>query len=302
MLHFDAVTARLVLALARDGSIARTAERENIAASAVSRRLADLEARLGLVLFDRGPTGVAPTAAGRTFTDHCRRIFREISDMNDAMAALSGGAVGHLRIAASSSALSGALPEVLARFSALYPAVTLDIREMAGQATLLAVEDAQVDLAIIADNYDFAALTVEVFQPDDVWVIAAPDHPLAADLDGRTPIPFARTFGHELVGVHHAGALDRLVTAAARDMGRDLDRRVQVETFPSLVRMVQAGFGIGFLRASSRHLITATDLASAPLNEAWAARNLMVARRRCRREPKSVAHFLALVREGIPAC
>lgn len=296
MQNFDAVTARLVLALARDGSIGRTAERENIAASAISRRLADLEARLGVVLFDRVPTGVTLTSAGTTYAEGCRRVFREISDLGDAMAEFAQGAAGQLRIAASSSALSGRLPELLADYARHRPDVVLDIREMSGPATLLAVTDAQVDLAIVADNYDFGAFEIEVFEADDVWVIAAPDHALADRLDGRNPIRFEETLNFEMVGVHHAGALDRLVSAAARRIGRSLGTRVQVETFPSLVRMVEAGFGIGFLRLSSLHLIAGTALVCAPLAEDWAARKLLVARRRRSQVPGAVAAFLDLMR------
>lgn len=298
MQHFDAVTARLVLALARDGSIGRTSERENIAASAISRRIADLEARMGVVLFDRVPTGVTPTDAGRIYVEGCRRIFREISDLGDAMADFAQGAAGQLRLAASSSALSGRLPELLALYAQRHPAVVLDIREMSGQATLLALADAQVDLALVADNYDLTAFQTEVLEPDDVWVIAAPDHPLAASLDGRNPIRFEQTLQHDMVGVHHAGALDRLVNSAARRMGRSLGTRVQVETFPSLVRMVEAGFGIGFLRLSSLHLIAGTALACAPLGEEWAARKLLAARRRRSQTPPAVEAFLHLIRDA----
>jgi DNA-binding transcriptional LysR family regulator len=54
---------------------------------------------------------------------------------------------------------------------------------------------------------------------------------------------------------------------------------VKVETFPSLVRMVEAGFGIGFLRSTSLHLLAGTDVVSAPLADAWARRALLAVRR-----------------------
>src|SRR5690606_14782525 len=153
MQHFDPITARLVLALARDGSIAKTADRENIAPSAVSRRIADLEARMGIVLFDRSATGVSLTAAGTQYAEGCRRIFREISSLHTMMGGFASGDAGQLRIAASTSSLSGRLPELLALYAHQFPLVTLDIREMSGRATITALEDAQVDLAIFADNY-----------------------------------------------------------------------------------------------------------------------------------------------------
>ena len=298
MQHFDPITARLVLALARDGSIAKTAERENIAPSAVSRRVADLEARMGIVLFDRSASGVSLTSAGTSYAEGCRRIFREISDLHTSKSGFASGDAGQLRIASSSSALSGRLPELLAGYARKHPKVRLDIREMAGRATLTALEDAQVDLAIFADNYDYSAFEVDVFENDDVGVIASPDHPLAAEILSGQPISFETAVSHEVVGVHHMGALDRLIHEAARKAGRTLGARVNVESFPSLVRMVEAGFGIGFLRNTSIHLLAGTDLVHAPLAEPWAVRKLMIARRPRMAIAASVTAFLELARAG----
>lgn len=296
MQHFDSVTARLVLALARDGSIAKTAERENIAPSAISRRITDLEARMGIALFDRSPSGVTLTSAGIRYAEGCRRIFREIGDLNTTMTGFAAGEAGELRIASTSSALSGRLPELLASYAKKHPAIRLDIREMAGSATLTALGDAQVDLAICADNYDYSNLKVEVFEDDDVGVIASPDHPLGHRILAGEPVSFEAAAAHDVVGVHQMGALDRLINEAARKHGRKLGARVKVESFPSLVRMVEAGFGIGFLRDTSLHLLAGTDLVHAPLAENWAARKLLMARRQHVPLAAPVTSFLELAK------
>lgn len=297
MAYFDPVTARLILALARDGSIARTAERENIAPSAVSRRVADIEARTGTVLFDRSPTGVTLTAAGEAYAEGCRRIFREIADLDTFMTQFAEGSKGQLRIASTNSALSGRLPELLAEYARRYPDVKLDIREMPSMAAATALEDAQVDLAICADNYDFSAFETEIFEDDDVWVIASPDHILAENMVNGAAMAFETAIAHEVVGVHHSGALDRLINEAARRAGRTLGGRVNVETFPALVRMVEAGFGIGFLRNTSLHLLAGTDLVHAPLAESWARRKLLLVRRKRVPLATSVTAFIDLALE-----
>ena len=69
-----------------------------------------------------------------------------------------------------------------------------------------------------------------------------------------------------------------------------------MESFPSLVRMVEAGFGIGFLRNTSIHLLAGTDLVHAPLAESWAVRKLMIARRPRMAIAASVTSFLELAR------
>ena len=81
MAPFDSVTARLILLLAETGSIGRAAEREGIASSAVSRRVSDLESRLGVVLFDRSAHGVKLTNAGEAYAEGCRTVLRAIADL-----------------------------------------------------------------------------------------------------------------------------------------------------------------------------------------------------------------------------
>lgn len=284
MPQFDTVTARLVLAIAREGSIARAAEREHIAPSAVSRRIADLEARLAVSLFDRTPQGVRLTRAGESYAQGCRAILLQVADLDVAMSDFSEGRRGGLRLACTSSALSGRLPELLADYAGDHPGVALDIQEMSALAALGALDDARADLAILADNYDFARYATQPFEEDRVWVLARPEHPLGERIaEGSTgkggEVAFAEAVVHEVVGIHHSGALDRLLNEAARESGGTLGERVNVESFPALVRMVEAGFGIGFLRATSLHLLAGTDLVSAPLSDAWAQRRLVIARR-----------------------
>jgi DNA-binding transcriptional LysR family regulator len=69
---------------------------------------------------------------------------------------------------------------------------------------------------------------------------------------------------------------------------------VRVESFPALVRMVEAGFGIGFLRSTSLHLLAGTDLVCAPLAEPWALRQLLVARRKSSPLSAAMKSFIAL--------
>lgn len=294
MLVFDPVTARLVVAIAQYGSIGRAAERENIVSSAVSRRISELEARLGVALFDRSTQGARLTPAGEIYVQGCRTILRQIADLSTEMGDFANGARGELRLACNTSALSGRLPELLAVYAERHPGISLDIKEMTASMALAAMDEGTADLAIVSDNYDLVRFETALFEDDDVVVVCAPDHPLAKNLKSGSPIPFDVAAEHEVVGIHHTGALDRLLSKAAADAGRQLGERVNVRTFSSLVRMVEAGFGIGFLRSTSQHLLAGTRLLSAPLSNDWARRSLMTARRPASPLSAPIREFLVL--------
>lgn len=297
MAPFDSVTARLILLLAETGSIGRAAEREGIASSAVSRRVSDLEARLGVVLFDRSAQGVRLTKAGEAYAEGCRTVLRSIADLDAVMAEFGSGQRGSLRLACTGSALTGRLPELLARFAEGHPGIEISIAEMGAAKSLLALDEGRADIAIVSDNYDFARFDIRPFEDERVWVLAPPDHPLADRLEPRREIAFAALLEHPIVGVHQTGSLDRLLAEAARDLDRPLREALRVESFPALVRMVEAGFGIGFLRSTSLHLLAGTDLVCAPLAEPWALRQLLVARRKSSPLSAAMKRFIALCGE-----
>ncbi|MBD8065786.1 LysR family transcriptional regulator [Devosia sp. PTR5] len=297
MAPFDSVTARLILLLAETGSIGRAAEREGIASSAVSRRVSDLEARLGVVLFDRSAHGVRLTRAGEAYAEGCRGVLRAIADLDAVMADFSSGQKGSLRLACTSSALTGRLPELLARFAQKHPGISLSIGEMGAAKALLALDEGQADIAIVSDNYDFSRFDIRPFEDERIWVLAPPEHPLAPQIDPRKALPFADVLPHPIVGVHHAGSLDRLLVEAASKTGKKLEEALRVESFPALVRMVEAGFGLGFVRSTSLHLLAGTDLVCAPLAEPWAMRKLLVARRKSSPMSAAMRGFIALCEE-----
>lgn len=294
MHNFDSVTARLILLLAETGSIGRAAEREGIASSAVSRRVSDLESRLGVVLFDRSAQGVRLTSAGDAYAKACRSVLQTIADLDAVMVDYGTGQRGSLRLACTSSALTGRLPELLARFADKHRGVALEIQEMSAAKALLALDEGRADIAIVSDNYDFARFEIKPFEDDRVWVVAPPDHPLAAAIKPRHDIAFDCVIPHDIVGIHHAGSLDRLLVEAAKKAGKPLGETVRVESFPALVRMVEAGFGIGFLRSTSLHLLAGTDLICAPLAEPWALRQLLVARRKSSPLSAAMKSFISL--------
>lgn len=297
MASFDSVTARLILLLAETGSIGRAAEREGIASSAVSRRVSDLEARLGVVLFDRSAHGVKLTTAGEAYAEGCRTVLRAIADLDASMADFSAGLRGSLRLACTGSALTGRLPELLARYAQKYSGIDISIGEMGAAKALLALDEGRADVAIVSDNYDFSRFDIRPFEDERIWVLAPPEHSLASEIEPRKALSFADVLPHAIVGVHHAGSLDRLLGEAAAALGRPINETLRVESFPALVRMVEAGFGIGFLRSTSLHLLAGTDLVCAPLGEPWAMRQLLVARRKSSPLSAAMKSFLALSSE-----
>jgi len=78
----DLLTLRLLVAVVEEQSVAKAAGREHIAASAVSKRIADLEKTLKVQLFRRHRTGLQPTPAGHALLHHARVLMRDLAQMD----------------------------------------------------------------------------------------------------------------------------------------------------------------------------------------------------------------------------
>lgn len=87
--------------VARSGSIRQAAERLHVAASAVNRRLIDIEDELGAPIFERLPRGMRLTAAGELFIQYIRERGAALDQVRSAIEDLKGLRRGLVRITAS---------------------------------------------------------------------------------------------------------------------------------------------------------------------------------------------------------
>jgi len=171
---------RWAIITARHRSLRQAAEVLNVRQSTLSRRLRDLECRLGAVLFERSTGGTQPTAAGREFLKVARRIVAETDAAFSGLSAYCRGENGELSIGIYVALSAGNLRATLQEYRRRFPGV--DIRVVDGPcASLLS------DLA--TDALDVAILTGTCMNWSDrtlpLWheraVVALPEgHPLCS--------------------------------------------------------------------------------------------------------------------------
>ena len=134
--------------VARSGSIRKAAGRLNVTASAVNRRIADLEDELGLPLFDRRPRGVRLTAAGEVFVHYLRGQNGEVERMKSQIEDFKGLRRGTVRIACSQALALDFLPRQIAEFRKTHPLVSFDVQVVDHEWAMAALAAYEVDLVI----------------------------------------------------------------------------------------------------------------------------------------------------------
>jgi DNA-binding transcriptional LysR family regulator len=138
-MRFDLTTLNLVLAIAETRSITQGAKREHLALAAASKRLSDLETRLGVTLFDRRARGVDLTEAGRALVRHIRALNASLHALESEVVEFSRGIKGHLRITANASAIAECLPADLAAFSQAHPGIRISLEDLTSAEVQAAV-------------------------------------------------------------------------------------------------------------------------------------------------------------------
>ncbi|HSW08530.1 LysR family transcriptional regulator [Aquabacterium sp.] len=173
---------RYFVAVAESGSLAAASRMLNIAQSALTKSLAELESELGSVLFLRSSKGMTLTPHGHRFLASARKVIGSVADALRLQADPSSAALtGTLAIGVTSLVAGYYLSELLSRFRRLCPDVEVLVTEETPQFLEHLLINGEVDVAIMVSSAlgEPQALVVEVLtrSPNRVWLPA--NHPLA---------------------------------------------------------------------------------------------------------------------------
>lgn len=270
---YDLVSLRLFLSSVDGCSIAAAARANNIATSAVSKRISDLEARARVVLLHRGRDGVVPTAAGQAFYRQARLVFDVLGRLDAEISDYVEGAQGVVRIHANASAITQFLPDDIAAFNRLYPDVRFDLREETSGRSITAVANGDADLAIFSEHAAHDGLETRLYRRDSLMVVMARDHPLSS----QTALRLADILAYDHVGLQEGSSLQARIRAAAGLLGTEVRTRVNVLSFEGVRRMVEVGLGVAVLpQGVVLPYLDSAQIAAVALDEAWATRSLLV--------------------------
>lgn len=273
--RFDLVSIHLAVACAQTGSLTAAARDSHLALAAASRRIRELESALGDTLFERHARGLLPTAAGRVFVKHGLTLLQTMEHLGGELADLRQGIARHIRLCASSAAISQFLPTLLAQYGRLHPQVRVDLEEQVSETVVNTLREGRADVAVFVEGPDTGGLATRLFREDELVLVLPAKHPLAGK---KTPIAFADTLDEEWISLTPGAAMLQQQQQAALAANRPLKLRMQVRSFDAVCHMVASGLGIAVLpKGASLPIVKTMKLGWRPLSDAWAQRRLLVA-------------------------
>jgi DNA-binding transcriptional LysR family regulator len=145
----DVTRLRVLVAVARYGSVTAAARELNYAQPSVSHHLARLEAETGTKLIQRAGRGIRLTDAGRLLAERAIEVIGRLDAAESELAAYTGLRAGRLRLAAFPSALGTIVPTAAAMLHGHEHGVDLRLTEAEPPEALRMLRAGYVDVALV---------------------------------------------------------------------------------------------------------------------------------------------------------
>lgn len=272
--RFDFVSIRLAVLCAQTGNLTTAARECHLVLPAASRRIKDLEAAVGTALFERHSRGLKVTPAGQMFMRHGLTLLQNIQTLARELDDLQQGVKRHMRLFASTAAISQFLPGLLADLAQKHPDIQVDLEEKVSEQVIKGLLERRADVGVYVEGTPDGGLETQYFRGDELVLILPARHALT----GKKPIAFSDTLDEHWISLNPGAALLQQQQTAAMALGKRLKLRMQVNSFDAVSHMVAAGLGVAMLpKASAMPIIQNMKVSWRPLQDAWAKRRLMIA-------------------------
>ncbi|WP_322014987.1 LysR family transcriptional regulator [Paraburkholderia sp. J12] len=238
---------RALIAVAETGSFSAAARQLDRAQSVVSYTIANLEALLGVALFERGKRKPELTAAGRAILADARRLDLLMGQLNAKAAGLQRGLEGEVSVAVDVMFPSQRLVEALQAFAVAFPTVALNLTMEALGGVLKLVLDGDCAIGISGPNQNWPhIIEAQLIGSVELVLVAAPAHPLAG---AGHPVRISDAREHTQLVL-----TDRSRLTEGQTFGVYSNRAWKLGDLGAKHRLLLAGLGWGSM---PRHLVEA---------------------------------------------
>lgn len=238
---------RMLRAVAEHRTIAAAADVLGYTPSAVSQQLGALERSTGVAVLERVGRGVMLTDAGRELVRHAGALLAQMEAAQASLEAVASEPRGRIELSVYESVASTLLPDVLDRLADTHPQLELRTRQIDPDRALEALASGELDAAFTIDYPHAPApsppgIERDLIIEDAFYVVVPHDHPLSA-----SRVDLATLADERFICAPLDLGCGRCVAVACRAAGFEPDVVHQLDDYPTTLRLVAAGQGIGLV-------------------------------------------------------
>lgn len=289
---------RYFLEVAQCGSLTEASARLHVAASALSRQIAGLEAQLGTPLFERHPRGMVLTEAGQVLARHARHAQLDAERALGEIAALRGLRAGQVRLATSDAFANELVPQLCARFRQAHAGISFEVQVLPTAEVPAAVRGGEADIGLCFSRAPEKDIAVAWRQRAPVLALLPPGHALAR----ARRLTLARMAPYPLALPPPETAVRQMLDIACSRQGLRLDPVLVSGHVRTLLHFVASGGGLSVgSEVAARHLVAAGKLLALPMaDQGMDLRDIEVQTLAGRSLPVAAQAFLALLCDSLP--
>jgi LysR family nitrogen assimilation transcriptional regulator len=179
----DSRQLRYFIAVYEQRNLSRAADQVNVAQSALSHHISNLEAEFATPLFERKSRGMEPTAAGERLYEHARIILRAMAEAEAEVRQGASVIAGDISIGMANSGVKAIGVPLMRTVLANYPKLRLSLTESLSGATLMHLMASDVDLALVYNPPSEKELIAEPVLEEQMFCVGT------AELVGKSKAP-----------------------------------------------------------------------------------------------------------------
>lgn len=270
----------------------RVAEQLNVSQPAVTQQVQALQREFGITLVDLVGRRTVLTDAGRFLAARAETLIGNVEALERDMREFTNARAGELRLGATLTIGSYALPDLIARFAQSHPLLRLHVEIANTDAMAAAVKAGQVALALVEGPLDDAELVVEPYAEDELVLVASPGHPLVSK---RGSIVAKQLSGVPMIVREPGSGTRAQVLDALRAIDVEPHITLSLPSGEGIVRAVARGIGVAFLS----HLVVSDAVASGRvvrvrLRDLTVSRTFRIVRPRLQTPSPAALAFMAI--------
>ena len=283
---------KLVIAVAQNGTVSKAAESLHLTQSALSHQLRDVEVKLGAQLFLRTKKQMILTPAGERLLYTAEKLLAELQATENDLQQFAQSQGGVLRVSTECYTCYYWLPALLKKFNDKYPRVSVQIVVEATRRPLTALQNGQIDVAIVSSETDERKSMVKTLFSDELIAVVSPQHRFAA----RKYLK-AEDFADQNLIVYAAPLNEMVVFQDFLNPAGIKPKQVsQIELTEAIIEMVKANLGIAVLANwAARPHIESGQLCGLPLTKKGLRRDWKAVWHKNQFAPKYLPNFVNLL-------
>ncbi len=235
---------RYFIAVAEEQNVTRAAARMHVSQPPLTRQIQDLEAELGVALFERTAKTIRLTEAGRVFLGEARAVLKRLEDAVAMARASAIGLNSELHIGHAPSATADFLPSVLRGFHKKFPGVRVTLQDMTATEMLDGLGEGSIDAGFLVkpERKLPSGVHFHALRSYPMVVAVAPSHPWAS----RREVTVSEVLNAPIVSYSRRDYPNyhRLLARVLGPRFKTLPLAEECDSGPSLIAAVESGKGV----------------------------------------------------------